>query len=89
MPSTSNMMSFTLVELHENVALSPNMTVRLEGSTPIRERIGHLSQLVCDLNDYCPECPPRGTIGHLGGQQKKFLPFGHGRDLVAFNGTGL
>ena len=24
-----------------------------------------------------------------GGQQKKFLPFGHGRDLAAFNGTGL
>ena len=26
---------------------------------------------------------------HLGGQQKTFLPFGHGRDLAAFNGTGL
>ena len=38
---------------------------------------------------YCPECPPGGTIGHPGGQLKKFLPFGHGRDLVAFNGTGL
>ena len=24
-----------------------------------------------------------------GVQQKKFLPFGHGRDLVAFNSTGL
>ena len=32
---------------------------------------------------------PGGTIGHPGGQQKKFLPFGHGRDLAAFNGTGL
>ena len=32
---------------------------------------------------------PGGTIGHPGGQQKKFLPFGHGRDLTAFNGTGL
>ena len=32
---------------------------------------------------------PGGTIGHPGGQQKKFLPFGHGRDLVAFNDTGL
>ena len=30
-----------------------------------------------------------GTIGHPGGQQIKFLPFGHGRDLAAFNGTGL
>ena len=34
--------------------------------------------------------------GHPGVQldtrvdsKKKFLPFGHGRDLVAFNGTGL
>ena len=41
------------------------------------------------VNVYCPECPPGGTIGHPGGQQKKFLPFSHGRDLVAFNGTGL
>ena len=41
------------------------------------------------VNVYCPECPPGGTFGHPGGQQKKFLPFGHGRDLVAFNGTGL
>ena len=41
------------------------------------------------INVYCPECPPGGTIGHPGGQQKKFLPFGHGRDLVAFNDTGL
>ena len=41
------------------------------------------------LNVYCPEWPPGGTIGHPGGQQKKFLPFGRGRDLVAFNGTGL
>ena len=23
------------------------------------------------------------------GQQKKFLPFGHGRDTAGFNGTGL
>ena len=45
--------------------------------------------LACLLNVYCPECPPGGTIGHPGGQQKKFLPFGHGRDLVAFNGTSL
>ena len=41
------------------------------------------------LNVYCPECPPGGTIGHPGGQQKKFLPFGHGMDLAAFNGTDL
>ena len=41
------------------------------------------------INVYCPEWPPGGTIGHPGGQQKKFLPFGHGRDLVAFNGTGV
>ena len=33
--------------------------------------------------------PPGGTIGHPGGQQKKFLPFGHGRDTAAFDGTGL
>ena len=26
---------------------------------------------------------------HPGGQQKKVLPFGHGRDLAAFSGTGL
>ena len=30
---------------------------------------------------YSPECPPGSTIVYLGGQQKKFLPFGHGRDL--------
>ena len=41
------------------------------------------------VNVYCPECPPGGTVGHPGGQQKKFLPFGHGRDTAAFNGTGL
>ena len=41
------------------------------------------------LNVYCPECPPGGTIGHPGGQQKKFLPFGHGMDLAAFNGTDI
>ena len=45
--------------------------------------------LLGTVNVYCPECPPGGTIGHPGGQQKKFLPFGHGRDLVAFNDTGL
>ena len=38
---------------------------------------------------YCPECPPGGTIGHPGGQQKTFVLFGHGRNLAAFNGTGL
>ena len=48
-------------------------------SSPTRRRV----------NVYCPEWPPGGTIGHPGGQQKKFLPFGHGRDLVAFNGTSL
>ena len=41
------------------------------------------------LNVYCPKCPPWGTIVYPGGQQKKLLPFGHERDLVAFNGTGL
>ena len=25
----------------------------------------------------------------MGGQHKNLLPFGHGRDIVAFNGTGL
>ena len=45
-----------------------------------------IASIVQDINVYCPECPPGGTIGHPGGQQKKFLPFGHGR---AFNGTGL
>ena len=34
------------------------------------------------LSVYCPEWPPRGTIGHPGGQQKTFLPFGHRRDLL-------
>ena len=47
------------------------------------------SLLASDLHKYIYECPPRGTIGHPGGQQKKFLPFSNGRDLVAFNGTGL
>ena len=57
-----------------------------------------------DFYVYCPECPPGGggggggegrggggggTIVYPGGQQKRFLPFGHRRDLVAFNGTGL
>ena len=55
--------------------------------------VTHICIIPCSLfvtfNVYCPECPPGGTIGHPGGQQKKFLPFGHGRDLVAFNGTGL
>ena len=46
-------------------------------------------RLFPDFNVYCPECPPGGTIGHPGGQQKMFLPFGHGRDLTAFKGTGL
>ena len=41
------------------------------------------------LNVYCPECPPRGAIVYQGGQQKKILPFGHRRDLVAFSSTGL
>ena len=41
------------------------------------------------VNVYCPECPPGGTIGHPGGQQKMFLPFGHGKDTAAFNGAGL
>ena len=27
--------------------------------------------------------------GHPGGQQKKFLPFGHGNGLAAFKGTDL
>ena len=30
-------------------------------------------QIVSLINVYCPECPPGGgTIGHPGGQQKKF-----------------
>ena len=41
------------------------------------------------INVYCPECPPRGTLVYPGGEQKKFLPFGHERDLAAFKGTGL
>ena len=30
--------------------------------------------IVChtNVNVYCPECPPRGTIGHPGGQQECF-----------------
>ena len=43
----------------------------------------------CQYLMSCPECPPGGTIGHPGGQQKTFLPFGHGRDMAAFKGTGL
>ena len=45
-------------------------------------RLNHKNGLVT-VNVYCPECPPEG------GQQKKVLPFGHGRDLAAFNSTGL
>ena len=41
------------------------------------------------FNVYCSECPPGGTIGNLGGQQKMIMPFGHERDLAAFKGTGL
>ena len=51
--------------------------------------MGFTVKMLHGLNVYCPEWPPGGTIGHPGGQQKKFLLFGHGRDLVAFNGTGL
>ena len=47
------------------------------------------TSLYAGVNVYCPEYPPGGTIVYPGGQQKKLLPFGHGRDLVAFNGTGL
>ena len=40
---TSNMMSYTLVALHKNVAVSPDVTVWfLGGIPPIRERSGHL-----------------------------------------------
>ena len=53
------------------------------------ETIWNAFQNCSILNVYCPECPPRGTIVYPGGQQKKFLLFGHGRDLAAFNGTGL
>ena len=49
----------------------------------------NISYWISIVNVFCPEWPPGGTIGHPGGQQKKFLPFGHGRDLVAFKGTGL
>ena len=38
------------------------------------------------VNVCCPECPPEGTTGT---GKKRFLPFSHGRDLVAFHGTGL
>ena len=34
------------------------------------------------FNVYCPECPPGGIIVYPGGQQKRFLLFGHGRDLL-------
>ena len=29
-----------------------------------------------NINVYCPECLPGGTIVYPGGQQKRFLPFG-------------
>ena len=46
--------------------------------------------IIRSINVYCPECPPGGTIGHLGvDSKKKFLSFFLGRDLVAYNGTGL
>ena len=41
--TTSYMMSYTLVALHKNVAVSSNLTVlSLGGTTPIRERSGYL-----------------------------------------------
>ena len=52
----------------------------------------HLSgctRLILSLNIYYPECPPGGRIVYPGGQQKKFLPFGHVRNVVAFKGTVL
>ena len=52
------------------------------------EEVQHVHMYI-SFNVYCSECPPGGTIGHLGGQQKQLLPFGHGSGLIAFNGTGL
>ena len=63
--------------------------------------MNHLSQQSYQrwilFNVYCPECPPGGGGGGGGGVQlytgvdskKRFLPFSHRRELVAFNGTGL
>ena len=56
----------------------------MRSSKPVAKASGLIA-----INVYCPECPPGGTIVYPGGQQKKLVPFGHRRDLVAFNGIGL
>ena len=65
---------------------SNRMEPRRSRSVRLRSRSSRKRNL---MSIVLSACPPGGTIGHPGGQQKKFLPFGHGRDLVAFNGTGL
>ena len=55
----------------------------MKQEAPIRMGYSSLMSIVLS------QCPPGGTIGHPDGHQKRFLPFGHGRDLAAFNGTGL
>ena len=43
------------------------------------------AKINANINVYCPEW----YNWTPGWKQKKFLPFSHGRDLAAFNGTGL
>ena len=66
-----------------------NLSNLLKGRRTLRRTTLLKKDNSAAINVYCPECPPGGTIGHPGGQQKKILPFGHGRDLAALNGTGL
>ena len=37
------------------------------------------SAIPWDINVYCPECPPMGTIGHMGEQHKSFCHSCHER----------
>ena len=48
---------------------------------------GSISQCDGEIDVYCPECSPGGTIVHRGEQLKKFLPFGLQRDLMTLNAT--
>lgn len=45
-----------------------------------------MTLVTCDLNVYCPECHPGYTRAYSKKKKERKLPFGHGKDLVAFNG---